>query len=166
MTDFKIALALALVGETESDREAAKNDLRQMLQAESKLPQIQLQNPINEADVEPMIHKFLTEIGVPCHILGHRYLVCAIHLAVKDHTYVEQITKKLYKDAAKLCDTTPSKLERALRHAIELAWDRCDIDVLQHYFGNTISNTKGKPTNSEFIAMAEYIIRDQMKEAT
>lgn len=99
------------------------------------------------------VTNIIHEIGVPAHIKGDRYLRRAIEMAVKDQEIVHAITKVLYPDVAKEYGTTASRVERAIRHAIEVAWDRGDLDTLQKYFGYTVSNAKGKPTNSEFIAM-------------
>lgn len=102
-----------------------------------------------ESDVTHIIH----EIGVPAHIKGYQYLRDAIILSVNDQEMLNSITKILYPTIAKRHQTTPSRVERAIRHAIEVAWDRGDLETLQEYFGYTVSNAKGKPTNSEFIAM-------------
>jgi len=99
------------------------------------------------------------EIGVPAHIKGYQYLREAIIIAVNDMEVINAVTKVLYPAVAKRFGTTPSRVERAIRHAIEVAWDRGDLETLQKYFGYTVSNTKGKPTNSEFIAM----IADRLK---
>ena len=101
------------------------------------------------AQVTAIIH----EIGVPAHIKGYQYLREAILIAVEDMDVINAVTKVLYPEVARRYNTTPSRVERAIRHAIEVAWDRGDIETLQHFFGYTVSNTKGKPTNSEFIAM-------------
>ena len=93
------------------------------------------------------------EIGVPAHIKGYQYLREAIIIAVNDIEVINAVTKVLYPAVAKRFSTTPSRVERAIRHAIEVAWDRGDLETLQKYFGYTVSNAKGKPTNSEFIAM-------------
>ena len=93
------------------------------------------------------------EIGVPAHIKGYQYLREAILIAVEDIEVINAVTKVLYPAVAKRFATTPSRVERAIRHAIEVAWDRGDLETLQKYFGYTVSNSKGKPTNSEFIAM-------------
>ena len=93
------------------------------------------------------------EIGVPAHIKGYQYLREAIIIAVDDMEVINAVTKVLYPAVAKRFATTPSRVERAIRHAIEVAWDRGDLETLQKYFGYTVSNAKGKPTNSEFIAM-------------
>ncbi|MBP1573540.1 MAG: sporulation transcription factor Spo0A [Oscillospiraceae bacterium] len=105
--------------------------------------------------VTDIIHK----IGVPAHIKGYHYLREAIIQSVNDSQMLESITKILYPTVAKSFDTTPSRVERAIRHAIEIAWDRGDIDTLNSYFGFTINTGKGKPTNSEFIAL----ITDKIK---
>ena len=93
------------------------------------------------------------EIGVPAHIKGYQYLREAIMIAVDDMDVINAVTKVLYPEVAKRFNTTASRVERAIRHAIEVAWDRGDLETLQKYFGYTVSNSKGKPTNSEFIAM-------------
>ena len=102
-----------------------------------------------EAVVTDVIH----EIGVPAHIKGYQYLREAIILTINDMDIINSVTKVLYPTVAKRFATTPSRVERAIRHAIEVAWDRGDIETLQKFFGYTVSNVKGKPTNSEFIAM-------------
>jgi len=110
-------------------------------------------------DTEMRITEILRQIGVPAHIKGYHYLRCAIGLAVEDPEIIGAVTKQLYPTVAKRYATTPSRVERAIRHAIEVAWDRGDVDVLNSYFGYTIHNTKGKPTNSEFIAMISDRLR-------
>ena len=99
------------------------------------------------------------EVGVPAHIKGYQYVREAIVIAVQDIEVINGVTKVLYPEVAKRYNTTPSRVERAVRHAIEVAWDRGDLETLQNYFGYTVSNTKGKPTNSEFIAMIADKIR-------
>lgn len=102
-----------------------------------------------EAEITSIIH----EVGVPAHIKGYQYLREAILIAVNDMEVINAVTKILYPEVAKHFGTTASRVERAIRHAIEVAWDRGDLETLQKYFGYTVSNAKGKPTNSEFIAM-------------
>ena len=115
-----------------------------------------------ERQVTAIIH----EIGVPAHIKGYQYLREAIRLAVEDMDVINAVTKILYPTVAKKFSTTASRVERAIRHAIEVAWDRGDLDTLQKYFGFTVNSTKGKPTNSEFIAMiADRISLDMEKAA-
>ena len=114
-------------------------------------------------DIETMVTNIIHEIGVPAHIKGYQYLREAIMLAVEDMDVINAITKVLYPQVAKTFGTTPSRVERAIRHAIEVAWDRGDLDTLQRFFGYTVSNTKGKPTNSEFIALIADKLQLQLK---
>lgn len=107
----------------------------------------------SEPDLEVIVSDIMHELGVPAHIKGYQYLRDAIILSVNSPEMMNSVTKILYPTVAKHFDTTSSRVERAIRHAIEVAWDRGDIDVLSSYFGYTIQNTRGKPTNSEFIAM-------------
>ena len=107
----------------------------------------------NEQSLETLVTEIIHEIGVPAHIKGYQYLREAIILTVNDMDVINAVTKVLYPAVAHKYSTTPSRVERAIRHAIEVAWDRGDLDTLQKFFGYTISNIKGKPTNSEFIAM-------------
>jgi two-component system response regulator (stage 0 sporulation protein A) len=113
----------------------------------AKMYQSQLGNLLSE--VTSMLH----DIGVPAHIKGYQYLREAIIMSVNDMEVINAVTKILYPSVAKKYQTTPSRVERAIRHAIEVAWDRGDVEEIQHIFGYTVSNIKGKPTNSEFIAM-------------
>ena len=115
--------------------------------------------------IESMVTSIIHEIGVPAHIKGYQYLREAIIIAVGDMDVINAITKVLYPQVAKTFQTTPSRVERAIRHAIEVAWDRGDLDTLQRFFGYTVSNTKGKPTNSEFIALIADKLQLQLKGA-
>lgn len=125
-------------------------DRIQMLASGSQMERMRGNSGMNlEAEVSSIIH----EIGVPAHIKGYKYLREAISMAVVDMDVINAVTKVLYPEVAQRYNTTPSRVERAIRHAIELAWERGDLDILQKYFGYTVSNSKGKPTNSEFIAM-------------
>ena len=117
------------------------------------------------ASIETMVTNIIHEIGVPAHIKGYQYLREAIIIAVGDMDVINAITKVLYPQVAKTFQTTPSRVERAIRHAIEVAWDRGDLDTLQRFFGYTVSNTKGKPTNSEFIALIADKLQLQLKSA-
>ena len=116
-------------------------------------PALQLQEEGDARDMERQVTAIIHEIGVPAHIKGYQYLREAIGLAVADMEIINAVTKVLYPAVAKKFGTTASRVERAIRHAIEVAWDRGDLETLQKYFGYTVSNAKGKPTNSEFIAM-------------
>ena len=116
-----------------------------------------------EVNIEAMVTSIIHEIGVPAHIKGYQYLREAIMIAVQDMDVINAITKVLYPQVAKTFATTPSRVERAIRHAIEVAWDRGDLETLQRFFGYTVSNTKGKPTNSEFIALIADKLQLQLK---
>jgi len=114
--------------------------------------------------LESAVTSIIHEIGVPAHIKGYQYLREAIMIAVEDMEVINAVTKILYPEVAKRYNTTASRVERAIRHAIEVAWDRGDLETLQKYFGYTVSNAKGKPTNSEFIAMIADRLQLQRKE--
>ena len=109
--------------------------------------------------LEVRVTEVIHQVGVPAHIKGYQYLREAIMMAVEDMEAVSAITKVLYPSIAKKFKTTSSRVERAIRHAIEVAWDRGDIDTLNAYFGYTVQNNRGKPTNSEFIAMISDNLR-------
>ncbi|MDD6799616.1 MAG: sporulation transcription factor Spo0A [Firmicutes bacterium] len=106
-----------------------------------------------QTDMETQVTKVIHQIGVPAHIKGYQYLRTAILMTIEDNDVINSVTKILYPSVAKKYSTTSSRVERAIRHAIEVAWDRGDLDTLNSYFGYTIQNNRGKPTNSEFIAM-------------
>ena len=118
-----------------------------------------------EKSLESLVTEVIHEIGVPAHIKGYQYLREAIILSVNNMEMINAVTKVLYPEVAKTFDTTPSRVERAIRHAIEVAWDRGDIEILQKFFGYTVSNIKGKPTNSEFIAMIADRLQLQRKNS-
>ena len=111
------------------------------------------------SDLEAQVTEIIHRIGVPAHIKGYQYLRTAIMMTIEDNDLINAVTKVLYPSVAKKYQTTSSRVERAIRHAIEVAWDRGDIDTLNAFFGYTIQNERGKPTNSEFIAM----IADNMR---
>ena len=120
---------------------------------------------VRDSDLEFMITDIIHEIGVPAHIKGYHYLREAILMSIKDSEAINSVTKILYPTVAKHNNTTASRVERAIRHAIEVAWDRGNVDVFNSYFGYTIQNEKGKPTNSEFIAMIADNLRLRLKSA-
>lgn len=136
------------------------NEIRQT-RMQSKLPR--QESGRKELNIEAMVTSVIHEIGVPAHIKGYQYLREAIMIAVDDMDVINAITKVLYPQVAKTFATTPSRVERAIRHAIEVAWDRGDLETLQRFFGYTVSNTKGKPTNSEFIALIADKLQLQLK---
>ncbi|MDE7390322.1 MAG: sporulation transcription factor Spo0A [Lachnospiraceae bacterium] len=116
--------------------------------------------------MEVRVTEILHQIGVPAHIKGYHYLRDSIIMSVETPEIINAVTKRLYPSVAKKYETTSSRVERAIRHAIEVAWDRGDVDILNSYFGYTIHNSRGKPTNSEFIAMISDKLRLQIKNAS
>lgn len=114
-------------------------------------------------DMEIIVTEIIHQIGIPAHIKGYHYLREAILLSLDDSEMLESVTKLLYPTVAKKFSTTPSRVERAIRHAIETAWDRGDLDTIQSLFGYTVSVGKGKPTNSEFIALITDNLRLKYK---
>ncbi|MBQ8122150.1 MAG: sporulation transcription factor Spo0A [Ruminococcus sp.] len=116
-------------------------------------------------DMEIVVTDMIHQLGVPAHIKGYHYLRTAILYSIKDKTLLDSVTKLLYPTVAGLYDTTSSRVERAIRHAIEIAWDRGNVDTLNSFFGYTVDTGKGKPTNSEFIALITDKLRLRYKAA-
>lgn len=114
-------------------------------------------------DLEVIVTEMIHQLGVPAHIKGYHYLRSAILMAIDDNELLESITKLLYPSVAKKYETTSSRVERAIRHAIEIAWDRGNIETLNSFFGYTVNTCKGKPTNSEFIALITDKLRLQYR---
>lgn len=150
------AMARCCLAETLAARKAAMDELRELLDGNTEPV------PVKHRTLANVIDGVLLDLGVPCHIKGHPYLVTAISVVVESADCINAITKELYPVVAKKHGTTPSRVERAIRHAIECCWDRGDMDILAHYFGNTVSINKGKPTNSEFIARVGNVVRMQL----
>ncbi len=128
-----------------------------------KLNEVKASYSIPLRDIESSVTKVIHEIGVPAHIKGYQYLRDAIMMAIRDMEIINSITKQLYPNIANDYNTTPSRVERAIRHAIEVAWGRGQVDLLNNLFGYTVQTSKGKPTNSEFIAMIADKLRLKMK---
>ena len=126
-------------------------------------PDIYSQREDAGCDMETQVTRIIHLIGVPAHIKGYQYLRTAILMTISDSDVINSVTKILYPSVAKKYQTTTSRVERAIRHAIEVAWDRGDVDTLNAYFGYTIQNSRGKPTNSEFIAMIADNLRLKYK---
>ncbi|MCL2225735.1 MAG: sporulation transcription factor Spo0A [Defluviitaleaceae bacterium] len=145
----------ALVSRIRQLKEQLKSPIQKGVGARSR------QN--KEVNLETKITGILHEIGVPAHIRGYHYMREAIMMAVNDLDILNYITKELYPTIARKCNTTPSRVERAIRHAIEVAWNRGKVEVIDSLFGYTISNNKGKPTNSEFIALIADRLRLELK---
>lgn len=146
--------------------EEYKNIAANVTLREVKSPYIVMPTVVKAPEsLEAQITNLIHEVGVPAHIKGYQYLREAITLAVNDIDIINSITKMLYPTLARKFKTTPSRVERAIRHAIEVAWTRGKMDVNNSMFGNTVSASKGKPTNSEFIAMIADKLRLEMKSA-
>lgn len=134
------------------DRDRLSERLSRISEHRTVTGRVPLTGP-SPSDLEAQVTKIIHRIGVPAHIKGYQYLRTAIMMTIEDNEIINSVTKVLYPSVAKKYATTSSRVERAIRHAIEVAWERGDIDTLNSYFGYTIQNTRGKPTNSEFIAM-------------
>ena len=155
------------------DMESLAERIRQLIyiKVSGKLPENKViksgAEPVQASsfDLEAKVTGILHEIGVPAHIRGYHYMREAIIMSVNDMEILNYITKELYPSIAKKCNTTPSRVERAIRHAIEVAWNRGKVDAIDELFGYTINNHKGKPTNSEFIALIADRLRLEMKSA-
>lgn len=115
-------------------------------------------------DYDALIHDFLKELGMPCRLKGYRAATVALKLCILDEGYLEDINKNLYPAIALRNNTTPPRVERVLRHAIEVAFERGDIDTFQRLFGNTISLDRGKLTNHEFLAACTYELRHRARQ--
>ena len=126
---------------------------------------VPLNSENGEKNLEALVTNIIHEVGVPAHIKGYQYLREAIIMVINDIEVINQITKSLYPQIAYKFSTTPSRVERAIRHAIEVAWGRGDQIIVENIFGYTISAAKGKPTNSEFIAMIADKLRLELKSA-
>lgn len=125
-----------------------------------------IERPLTEEPLEHVITEIIHDVGVPVHIKGYQYLREAILLSVEDMDILDSITKSLYPEVAKKFHTTPSRVEHGIRHAIDVAWSRGNIETIEEMFGYTISQEKGRPTNSEFIALITDKIRmEQRKRA-
>ena len=114
-------------------------------------------------DMEIVVTDIIHQLGVPAHIKGYHYLRTAILYSIQDKSLLESVTKLLYPTVASMYETTASRVERAIRHAIEIAWDRGNVDTLNSFFGYTVDTGKGKPTNSEFIALITDKLRLRFK---
>ena len=134
-------------------RQSAQTGRKPLPVTGSRTPAAAPETAADNASLESVVTDIIHEIGVPAHIKGYQYLREAIILTINDMDAINAVTKVLYPEVAKKFSTTPSRVERAIRHAIEVAWDRGDVETLQKFFGYTVSGIKGKPTTSEFIAM-------------
>lgn len=164
---FDIELLIARIRELKNYKPAQSNNFISRENSISKPQYIEIsQNKEKtEENIEALVTNVIHEVGVPAHIKGYQYLREAIIMVINDIDVINQITKSLYPMIANKFSTTPSRVERAIRHAIEVAWGRGEQDVVQNIFGYTISAAKGKPTNSEFIAMIADKLRLELKSA-
>lgn len=147
-------------------REVAENISKLYSKNENQITANTNASKIDSFGIELKVTEILHQIGVPAHIKGYHYLRDSIIMSVENPDIINAVTKQLYPSVAKKYNTTSSRVERAIRHAIEVAWDRGDVDILNSYFGYTIHNSRGKPTNSEFIAMISDKLRLQLKNAS
>ena len=147
-------------------RELVKNQITEPILPiikDLKSTYVKVEDP--KLNLEAKVTNIIHDVGVPAHIKGYQYLRDGIIMAVNDVEVINQITKQLYPDLAKKYRTTPSRVERAIRHAIEVAWTRGQIEAMESIFGYTINSNRGKPTNSEFIAMIADKLRLEIKTA-
>ena len=142
-------------GQTPSEQAQARQALR-LLVERSAAPAM---------DPEYLVRQILLELGTPDHLVGHPFVVEAVLMAVENRYYINNITFGLYPQIAAKFDTTASRVERGIRHLIEVTWTRGDMDILCGFFGNTVSPDRGKPTNGEFIARLSNIVREQLRQA-
>ena len=140
--------------ETPSEQALAKQTLRQLMEH----PQLTARDP------EFLVRQILLELGTPDHLVGHPYVVEAVLMSVENRYYINNVTFGLYPQIAAKFDTTATRVERGIRHLIEVTWLRGDMDTLTRYFGNTIDPDRGKPTNGEFIARLANIVNMQLKQ--
>ena len=142
-------------GQTPSEQAQARQALR-LLVERSQMPAM---------DPEYLVRQILLELGTPDHLVGHPFVVEAVLMSVENRCYINNITFGLYPQIAAKFDTTASRVERGIRHLIEVTWLRGDMEILTRYFGNTIDPNRGKPTNGEFIARLTNVVQQRMKEA-
>lgn len=149
------AIMRYIVAETREEKNLAISEIKKIMDCPTKKGKI--------ANVEEIIESILTEIGMPCHLIGYNYIICAIKVAIENPEILNKVTHVFYPTIAKEYETTGQRIESGIRHAIECTWDRADFDVIKKYFGNTISSSKGKPTNAEFIARMANIVKRRIE---
>ena len=159
---FDIQLLISRIREIKNFKPAEQNNTFVVKEAKQQYIKVAEENASN---LEALVTNIIHEVGVPAHIKGYQYLREAIIMVVNDIDVINQITKQLYPEIASRFSTTPSRVERAIRHAIEVAWARGQVDTVENIFGYTVSANKGKPTNSEFIAMIADKLRLELKSA-
>jgi two-component system response regulator (stage 0 sporulation protein A) len=160
---FDIELLIQRIREIKNFRPNNSNNF--MVKEQKKTPYVNVVSSKVEDNLEALVTNIIHGVGVPAHIKGYQYLREAIIMVVNDIDVINQITKSLYPQIAQKFNTTPSRVERAIRHAIEVAWGRGEVELTENIFGYTVSASKGKPTNSEFIAMIADKLRLELKSA-
>jgi len=160
---FDLNVLLERVTQKDTIEDMGGKEISASTLMESKVQYVIPRLDVKAKDLEIEVTNMIHDIGVPAHIKGYQYLREAIMMVIKDNDTINAITKQLYPDIATTYKTTPSRVERAIRHAIEVAWGRGKLDTLQNVFGYTVSMGKGKPTNSEFIAMIADKLRLELK---
>ena len=160
---FDIELLIQRIREIKNFRPNGSTNL--IYREQKRTPYINVTNEKSEDNLEALVTNIIHGVGVPAHIKGYQYLREAIMMVVNDIEVINQITKSLYPQIAQKFSTTPSRVERAIRHAIEVAWGRGEVNLMENIFGYTVSAAKGKPTNSEFIAMIADKLRLELKSA-
>ena len=145
------AIMRYIIAESDEEKEKVKAEIKAVIEPVAK------EN--HTKNVDDVISEILVELGMPSHIMGYRHSVYAIKLAVENPDIIYAITGELYPAVAEHYGTIATRVERTIRHGIECVWERADLEVIEKYFGNTISPTKGKPTNSEFIARMANIVK-------
>ena len=164
---FDIELLIKRIRELKNYKPSNNNSESNFISKDTKQQYIEIPegSERRQDNLEALVTNIIHEVGVPAHIKGYQYLREAIIMVVNDIEVINQITKSLYPQIARKFNTTPSRVERAIRHAIEVAWGRGQQEAVESIFGYTISASKGKPTNSEFIAMIADKLRLELKSA-
>ena len=151
------ALAELALARTDSEKRTAMQKLRNLMEMKQEA------EGTGEQDAEDITRRILAELGCPDGLIGHRYAVYAIGLGVEDPKVMDNLSELLYPDIEKRFDTTGTRVERAIRHMIDVAWCRADPDAVDRYFGNTVDPEKGRPTVKAFLVRITYIVRKKMK---
>lgn len=173
MTNLEKKIDLLIRYSTEDNKKAKKQlleELKELIQAEPENPApnpVCIPKPIDDSSdkLYDVIEDILNELGVPHHLVGRNYAACAINLIISNEKYASELTKGLYPEVASSVGSTASRVERAIRHAVETTWDRGDTEVFMKHFGNTIDRDKAKPTNGEFLACCARIVRRRMRDS-
>lgn len=150
-----------IAAEDPNEQHRLRDEIRNVLPSAEPEVHVDISDDDRMRDV---IEDLFRELGAPCHLNGYDQTAYAIKLIISDSSYLCGISKRLYPDVAKHFDTTPTRVERNIRHLVESAWHRHDIEDAYRVFGNTIDLSKGKPTNSEFVATCARIVKRRMRD--